>query len=162
MLQDLTKKLDNIRELYFQLVIVVGKSGSGKTKLLKELGEMLNSEIININLELSKRMLDIPEKQRPQKLLELLKKIVNEASNGIVIFDNIEIIFDVNLKQDPLRLLKSLSRVKAIVASWNGFIENGALIYAAPDHPEYRKYPPQELKDIIVFEIEDRNDSRRK
>ena len=36
----------------------------------------------------------------------------------MILLDNIEVIFDVALKQDPLRLLQRLSRNKTVVAAW--------------------------------------------
>jgi len=86
------------------------------------------------------------------------------------LLDNIEILFDVHLKQDPLRLLQGLSRNKTVVAAWNGEVrtegrglrtESSAdidsalstqssalyLTYAVPDHPEYRRYP---IRDFLV------------
>ena len=40
----------------------------------------------------------------------------------MILLDNMEVIFDVGLKQDPLRLLQGLSRNKTVVAAWNGSI----------------------------------------
>ncbi|MEN6474686.1 MAG: BREX-3 system P-loop-containing protein BrxF, partial [Syntrophaceae bacterium] len=40
----------------------------------------------------------------------------------VVLLDNIEILFDVSLKQDPLRLLQGLSRNTTLVAAWSGEI----------------------------------------
>jgi len=65
----------------------------------------------------------------------------------MILLDNTEIIFDVGLKQDPLRLLQGLSRNKTVVAAWNGTIVEDFLIYAAPAHPEYRRYP---TRDFLV------------
>lgn len=57
-----------------------------------------------------------------------------------MVLDNLEILFDKDLQQDPLRLLQSISRNRAVVASWNGSINSGRLLYAEPGHPEYRSY----------------------
>ena len=65
----------------------------------------------------------------------------------MILLDNIEILFDVGLKQDPLRLLQGLSRNKTVVAAWNGTIVEDSLTYAAPAHPEYRRYP---MRDFLV------------
>ena len=78
-----------------------------------------------------------------QKLVQSL--LVNEAKGDIILLDNIEILFDISLKQDPLRLLQGLSRNKTIVAAWNGSIDSNNLIYATPDHPEYKRYPSRDL-----------------
>ena len=49
-------------------------------------------------------------------------------------------LLDKDLQQDPLRLLQSISRNRAVVASWNGSISFGKLLYAETGHPEYRSY----------------------
>ena len=59
----------------------------------------------------------------------------------VILLDNIEVLFDVSLKQDPLRLLQGLSRNKTVVAAWSGSIDGEHMVYATPDHPEYRRYP---------------------
>jgi hypothetical protein len=55
-----------------------------------------------------------------------------------VLLDNLELLFDISLKLDPLRCLQDLARDKTIVAAWNGTVTAGHLTYATPDHPEYR------------------------
>ncbi len=67
------------------------------------------------------------------------------ADPSLILLDNIEILFDVAFKQDPLRLLQRLSRNRTVVASWNGTVDDGYLVYATPEHPEYRRYPAREL-----------------
>ena len=76
-----------------------------------------------------------------------LPATTHAAQAGLVLLDNIEILFDVHLKQDPLRLLQGLSRNKTVVAAWNGSIVDGHMTYAVPDHPEYRRYP---IRDFLV------------
>ena len=63
-----------------------------------------------------------------------------------VLLDNIEMLFHPDLKQDPLRLLQSLSRNRTIVATWRGEQLDMSLTYAAPDHPDVRRFEgPQAL-----------------
>jgi len=131
--------------IYNRLVFVVADSGSGKTQVLREIAGELQAPLININLEISRRMLDLTERQRTLQLPRLLREIVDEPSGDVVLLDNLEILFDVNLKQDPLRLLQGLSRNKTIVASWNGTVDEQYMTYATPEHPEYRRYPVQDF-----------------
>jgi len=77
----------------------------------------------------------------------VLREIVGDDGNQMVLLDNIEIIFDNGLKQDPLRLLQGLSRSKTVTAAWNGNIVENSLTYAAPDHPEYKRYP---VRDFLL------------
>ena len=147
--EKLINSISTVQELYHRLVLVVGKSGTGKTQLLREISTNLSIPMININLSLSKELLELTEKQRQLKLAEILAQAVN--GNGDKVFlDNIEILFDVDLKQDPLRLMQGLSRNLTGVASWNGTFEKGKLTYAEPGHREYRSY---DLTDTLVVSM---------
>ncbi|MFA6816989.1 MAG: BREX-3 system P-loop-containing protein BrxF [Lentisphaeria bacterium] len=143
------QSLKAAEELYHRLVLIVGKSGSGKTSVIQNLAKRHHTEPININLRLSKELLELTEKQRQLKLAEILAQAVN--GNGDKVFlDNTEILFDIDLKQDPLRLLQGLSRNFSIVASWNGTLKKGKLTYAEPGHREYRSY---DLSDTLVVSM---------
>jgi type II secretory pathway predicted ATPase ExeA len=141
------QKIGQARELYQRLVLVVGPGGSGKTSALQVVSDSISSPLINVNLELSRRMLDLTERQRTLLPPRLLGEIVGEIPGELVLIDNTEILFDVHLKQDPLRLLQGLSRNKTVVATWNGFIVDGHVTYAVAGHPEHRRYP---IQDFLV------------
>lgn len=141
------QKLDHLNDLYHRLLLVVAPAGGGKTVAVQEVAKRINVPLINFNLALSKKMLELTERQRALKLPRLIDEIVKAADNDTVILDNIEILFDANLKQDPLRLLQGISRNRKVVSSWNGIIVHDRLTYAAPGHPEYRKY---NIKDVMV------------
>jgi hypothetical protein len=64
-----------------------------------------------------------------------------------VLLDNLELLFDVSLRLDPLRCLQDLARDTTIVAAWNGTVTAGHLTYATPGHPEYRRYA---LEDLVI------------
>jgi len=173
------QKIGEARELYHRLILMVGPAGSGKTSALQEVSASTSlsacghaqagAPLVNVNLELSRRMLDLTERQRALQLPRLLQDVcassAERQTSEVLLFDNIEILFDVKLQQDPLRLLQGLSRNKTIVAAWPGNVsglstyahENDVrrtthdprryLTYAVPDHPEYRRYP---IRDLII------------
>lgn len=147
------KKIDEARYFYYHLVLVVGPSGSGKTEVLKRVSALTDVPIINVNLELSKKMLNMSERKRLVELPLLLSAIASVGQSDLVLFDNTEILFHPDLKHDPLRLLQNLSKSKTIVASWNGSIVEGYLCYATSDHPEYRRY---KIQDFLALSVEER------
>jgi len=147
----IVRKLEQVTEQYYRLVLVVAPAGGGKTSALQDVSERTGAPLINVNLELSRRMLNLTKRQRALQLPKLLSDIVMEAGSDVVLLDNIEILFDVSLKQDPLRLLQKLSRNKTVVAAWNGSIVDGYLTYAVPGHPEYRRY---RIRDFLVVNLE--------
>lgn len=135
--------------LYNRLVLLVGEAGSGKTGILQDVAGELNTSVVNVNLAISSQLLELTTKQRPLKLPRVLGQIVDNA-NSPVVLDNLEILFDKSLKQDPLRLLQSISRNRSVVASWNGTVTDGMLFYAEPDHPEYRRYDSADALIVVM------------
>lgn len=133
------RSLQAAEGLYHRLVLLVGGTGSGKTGVLREVADELRSSVVNVNLKLSGELLELTAKQRSLRLPGILDKIVGMATPPVVL-DNLEILFDKDLQQDPLRLLRSISRNRAVVASWNGTMNSGRLLYADNGHPEYRRY----------------------
>ena len=142
---EICNKLLNTEGLYHQLVLVVGPAGTGKTAALRAVADRVSGAVINVNLGLSRRLLDQTERQRPLRVRSLLELTVAEHESHLVLLDNIELLFNVALKQDPLRLLQGLSRARKVAAAWNGSIKGGHIHYAEPGHPEYRCYPKDGL-----------------
>lgn len=137
--------------MYHRLVILIAPAGAGKTAALQEVHERTLAPLVNVNLELSRRMLDLTQRQRVMQLPRLLSEIVGASATDVVLLDNVEILFDVSLEQDPLRILQGLSRNKAVVVAWSGSIDAKNMIYATPDHAEYRRYP---VRDLLVVNPE--------
>ena len=145
------KRIGQAAELYHRLVMLVAPAGAGKTAALQDVHERTAAPLVNVNLELSRRMLDLTERQRALQLPRLLAEIVGASAADVVLLDNVEVLFDVSLKQDPLRLLQGLSRNKTVVAAWSGSIDGEHMVYATPDHPEYKRYP---LREFLVVNPE--------
>ena len=141
------RKVKKAAELYHRLMLVVAPAGAGKTTALQDVRDRTGAPLVNVNLELSRQMLDLTERQRALQLPRLLRDLASKSEGEMILLDNIEILFDVGLKQDPLRLLQGLSRNKTVVAAWNGSIVDDSLTYAAPAHPEYRRY---HARDFLV------------
>lgn len=144
--QKINRSLKTAEGLYHRLVLLVGSAGSGKSSILLNVADEFETFIININLVLSRELLELTAKQRSLRLPGILDQIVGNAQS-LVVLDNLEILFDKDLKQDPLRLLQGISRNRTVVASWNGDYTAGRLLYAEPGHLEYRKY---DLVDALI------------
>lgn len=134
---------------YYRLVLLVGESGSGKTAVLKSIADNFGISIINANLVLSSALLELTAKQRSLQLPRTLNEL-SDTSSDLIILDNIEILFDTALQQDPLRLLQGLSRNKIVLASWGGSTSSNRLFYAQSGHPEYRSY---DSVDALIIDI---------
>ncbi len=146
----IAEHVEKAAQLYHRLVIVVGPSGSSKTTALRNLHDKFGWPIINVNLALSERLLELTTKQRALRVARLVDNIVQEHASTTVLLDNIEMLFHPDLKQDPLRLLQSLARHRTIVATWQGAQIGSSLTYAVPEHPEYRRFEDPEALIVLT------------
>jgi Cdc6-like AAA superfamily ATPase len=144
------RSLQEVEGLYHRLVLVVGRAGTGKTGVLRFVAEDFGTSVTNVNLLLASKLLELTAKQRSVRLPSILNEMIDQLKSPLFL-DNLEILFDKSLQQDPLRLLQGLSRNRTVVASWNGSLTFGRLQYAEPGHPEYRSY---DSVDAIMVSLE--------
>jgi hypothetical protein len=146
----LEEAIEQAGSQYFRLVILVGAPASGKTAALQSVAQKLGLHLTNVNLELSKRMLELTRMQRSRQVERLLKEVIAIVPGDVVLLDNLEILSDPALEIEPLRLLQVSSRNRTIVASWNGSFQAGTLTYAEPGHPEFIQFKQTEAVVIAV------------
>jgi hypothetical protein len=138
--------VERVAPLYHRLVILAGPPGTGKTTALRSLHGRYGWPLVNVNLALSEKLLELTIKQRALRVARIVDDIVQEQAGDTILLDNIEMLFHPHLKQDPLRLLQGLSRNRTIVATWRGAQFGSSLTYATPEHPECRRFEdPQAL-----------------
>ena len=138
--QRIIEQVPGTATLYHRLILVTGPPRTGKTTALQELHADHGWPVININLSLSERLLGLTARQRSLKLAGILDQLAKDTAADVVILDNTEVLFSLELKQDPLRLLQGLSRNRTVIAAWAGAYQGNKLTYAESGHPEYRPY----------------------
>jgi len=143
----LQKHIEVASNQYNRLVILVGPSGSGKSRLLRQLEE---AEYINLSQELAKALLPIPQGDRALYVNDLLSDIVSSRLKPVLALDNIELLFLPELQVNPLGIFEHLSRNKTLVVAWAGNYDGRQLTWAEPEHPEYRIYDDRNCPGIIV------------
>jgi hypothetical protein len=125
--------------------------------LLKALTHQQNIPYLNLNLHLSQSLLDLTTKERPLRVRRIVGQIIDSYREPALAVDNIELLFEPSLQQEPLALLQELSRNKSLIVAWGGSFDekNRVLTYAEPGHPEYRRY---ERPEIVVVALQKRDD----
>ena len=78
--------------MYHRLVLVVAPLGAGKTAALREVAQQTGYNYINVNLELSRCMLELTQRQRQLQVSRLLRDIIRTAHDQAVLLDNLEIL----------------------------------------------------------------------
>lgn len=151
MLNKLETRVNEIEALHSKLLLLIGAPGIGKSQLLADLAARKDTSVLKVGAELGRKLANLPQRQRTLQANTLLRELASaHATDGLLLLDNIELLFDRSLKLDPLDLLKQHSKARRIVVAWPGDIKNDRLVYAELGHPEYQEYS---LEGLVPFEL---------
>lgn len=151
MLTKLELHVNQLDELQTKLIVLAGQHGSGKTKLLQELGTKLGVQPLNVNLELGRRLSAVPQAERGFSAGLLLRDVAKKPpKEDVLLLDNIELLFERGLQINPLDLIKRLAHSKRVVAVWPGELRGNRLYYAEMTHSEYRDYDAEGVVALAI------------
>lgn len=125
------------------LLLIVGPSGTGKTRLLRDFARQTGYPLYLLSLDLSRKLVEVQPEHRARQVSVVLRAQIAAFHSTVLLVDQIELLFAPILMLDPLRLLREMSRLCSLVVAWPGRCQAGHLTYASPDHPEFRSYDCQ-------------------
>ena len=147
-IEGLSKIIDAAKLQRSQLIIICNQN---KEKLMKQNNNKYCIQNVNINLELSKKLMDIPKTKRSNRVRRCLTEILHKFNSDVLWIERMQILFHPELEFDPIQFFQNVSRNKTIILSWDGEYKNNKLIYAEPGHQEYRVF--SEIDAQIFDEI---------
>jgi len=155
MLARLERLVDDLAARNRRLVLLTGPPGSGKTALLRAFGDRTGAEPLNLGLDLGRRLVAVPPRERQLQAGSLLREIAGtQVRDDLLLIDNIELLFDASLALNPLDLLKRQAQARRVVAVWPAALRQSGtgprLTYAELGHPEYRDYA---LDGLVALDL---------
>jgi hypothetical protein len=151
MIEKLHGIVQDISGLNSKLVLLIGPPRSGKSNLLGELAARRQVRVLSLGATLGRELLAVPSTRRHLQAADLLKDIADDfASHGLLLMDNIELLFDRTLQLSPLDLLKRHAHARRVVAVWPGDLREDRLSYATTGHPEHQDYG---IDGLVPFKI---------
>ena len=132
------------------LVLLVGRPGSGKSKLLRDLATVRGWQYVNCRTLLTEAMLEMVPKVRAQEAPKLIMAALEALKPEVVVLDDMQVLFAPVLQVDPLHLLRQLSRKFSVVAAWPGEYDGSRLVVAASGPSEPKTYDARELTIIQI------------
>ena len=151
MIEELQGLVEDISGLNSKLVLLIGPPRSGKSNLLGQLAARRQMRVLSIGAALGRELLVVPSTRRHLQAADLLKDLSDDfASHGLLLMDNIELLFDRTLQLNPLNLLKRHAHARRVVAVWPGDLREDRLSYATTGHPEHQDYG---IDGLVPFKI---------
>lgn len=138
-----------------KLIILLGKFGSGKTAILKQTANAVEGKYLNLNMELSEKLLGIPISHYLDgaTVHAIIDQLCEDASphQEPLLVDNLEILFSPELgKINPIDTFKRISRERPVVIALPAYRQGLSAIYSSSGHEDYVVMP---LEEYIVIEI---------
>lgn len=147
----LPELVEEVRCQYHRLIIVCASTGIGDGHL-SAIADGYAWPLININLLLSRELKDFGATIRGVKADQVFRSAITTCQSDVTCLDHTEILFDRSINQNPLLMLRHISRNKTIIAAWNGAATERHLIFADARHPEYRR---TDIDDEFVLVLPD-------
>ena len=121
--------VQTIKEDQEQLMLIVGKPGSGKSKIMRELATNRGWKYVDCQELVTEDLLELVPKARPREAPHIISKVLEQEKAEVFLFDRLQVLFTPMLRLDPLVLLKQLSKKFIIVAAWPGQYKAGILSF---------------------------------
>ena len=126
--EEFVKIVEGVKDHDVKVVIVTGKPGSGKSKVLREAAEEKKWDYIDCRLLITEKFLEVPPGERQAKAPEMMADILEGYDSEVILLDRLQTLF--------VPVLHKLSEKFVIVTAWPGYLEEGKLCYDKFDGTE--------------------------
>jgi hypothetical protein len=109
-----------------KLLLLIGRPGSGKSKFLYNYSREKGIPILNLDDILGEK---IPEGKDANYVYAFTQGFLSTYTPEEILLDKKKILYQKDSDIDLLDFLRELSQSKTVVATWNGYTENGKLIH---------------------------------
>ena len=133
------------------LIIIVGKPGSGKSKIMRQMAKQEKWNYIDTRVLITEEFLDIIPEDRNEKAPALMNKILDQYSSNVILLDRVQTLFVPLFQIEIRRFLNNISQNKTIVMAWPGSYVDGKLHYERYDGSSKIEVPTDGYK---ILEIE--------
>ena len=137
--------LNALKKKKYRLLLIIGRPGSGKSKYLQNYSKQVGIPILDLDFILGK---ELPDGRDADYVYDFLNGFLDTYKPEQVLIDKKAILYNKDSKIDLLDFLKDLSLKKTVIATWNGYTENGKLIHVCDKLQKDFEY---ELSDDYAY-----------
>ena len=107
--EEFVKIVEGVKDHDVKVVIVTGKPGSGKSKVLREAAEEKKWDYIDCRLLITEKFLEVPPGERQAKAPEMMADILEGYDSEVILLDRLQTLFVPVFHIDVDALLHKLS-----------------------------------------------------
>lgn len=127
----LTKEIATASQGDSKLILIIGKPGSGKSKLINEYSKDTGVPILNF---------DQIFKDDANDIENVMNDFLGNYDKDVLLIDNKRVLYAKDSTIDMLSFLKELAKKITVVATWNGTIEDNKLVHIRSKLPANLEY----------------------
>lgn len=139
-----------------KLILVLGGFGAGKTQLLRATATEVEGVYVNLNLQLTERLLQLPRSRYADGVTvhQVLDKLCDELSPAgqPLLVDNVELLFSPEVGQvNPVDTFKRISRQRPVVLALPARRDGNYAEYSTIGRRDYLR---MEIGEYVVINVE--------
>jgi hypothetical protein len=140
-----------------KLILVLGGFGTGKTQLLRAAADEVEGTYVNLNLQLTERLLQLPRSRYADgvtvhQALDMLCDELSPAGRPLLV-DNVELLFSPELgKVNPVDTFKRISRQRPVVLALPARRDGNYAEYSTVGRQDYLR---MEIGEYVIIDVEE-------
>ena len=123
------KEVESLKDAESKVLIVAGKPGSGKSKVLREAADAKGWDYVDCRLLITEGFLELLPVERQKKAPAIMREILASYNSEVILLDRVPTFFVPVLHIDVETLLRELGKSFTLVVAWPGYIDEGMLCY---------------------------------
>ncbi|MDD4321877.1 MAG: BREX-3 system P-loop-containing protein BrxF [Acidaminococcaceae bacterium] len=127
--EDFVKEVASLQDAESKVLIVAGKPGSGKSKVLREAADIKGWDYVDCRLLITEGFLELLPAERQKKAPAIMREILASYNSDVILLDRVQTFFVPVLHIDVETLLHELGKSFTLVVAWPGYVDNDILCY---------------------------------
>ena len=148
--EELVQQVESLEGAEHKLLVVTGKPGSGKSKVLREAADEKSWDYVDCRLLITESFLELMPTERKEKAAAMMKEVLSTYNSGVIMLDRVQTFFVPVFHIDVSALLNELGKEFTLVLAWPGYVKDNQLCYDKFDGTESIRMPVGNLR---VWEV---------